>query len=154
MYRTTTGQFQTYNPGAPAPANLATTTTDQGITIPYIVRIERGTSNRGIYDLAVLFDPTKPWTPWAPQAGWNHTLFWPFGSGCEMGHVQGGPGSVLNNTALSRGFMVGSSSMTQYSTHCNDVTSAESLMMLKEHIVETYGEIRYTMSSGGSGGTA
>ena len=152
MYRTTTGQFQTYNPAGPPPANLASTTTDQGVTVPYIVRIERGTANRGIHEIAVLFDPTKPWTAWASQSGWNHKLFWPFGSGCEMGHVQGGPGSVLNNTALSRGFMVASSSMTQYGTHCNDVTSAETVMMLKEHIIETYGPIRYTMSNGGSGG--
>mgnify|MGYP003694656265 CR=1 FL=1 len=34
-----------------------------GVTVPYIVRVERGTLNRGIYDIAVLFDPTKPaWT--------------------------------------------------------------------------------------------
>jgi len=153
MYRTTSNQFAVYDPSAPPPANLATTTTDQGITVPYIVRIERGTTNRGIHDIAVLFDPSKPWTAWATQTGWNRKLFWPFGSGCEMGHIQGGPGNVLNHMALSRGFMVASSSMTQYSLHCNDVTSAETVMMLKEHIIEAYGEIRYTMSSGGSGGT-
>jgi hypothetical protein len=45
-----------------------------------------------------------------------------------------------------------SSSNTQYGTHCNDVLSAETVMMLKEHIMETYGPIRYTMASGGSGG--
>ena len=33
---------------------------DDGRTVPYIVRVERGTINRGIYDIAVLFDPTKP----------------------------------------------------------------------------------------------
>ena len=152
IYRTTTGQFQTYDPNAPPPANLAMTTTDRGVTVPYVVRIERGTTNRGIHEIAVLFDPTKAWAAWARQPQWNQKLFWPFGSGCEMGHVQGGPGSVLNHTALSRGFMVASSSMTQYGTHCNDVTSAETVMMLKEHIVETYGEIRYTMANGGSGG--
>jgi hypothetical protein len=48
--------------------------------------------------------------------------------------------------------MVASSSMTQYGTHCNDVTSAETVIMLKEHIIESYGEIRYTMATGGSGG--
>ena len=35
--------------------------------------VERGTLNRGIYDIAVLFDPTQavPWTALAPQAQWN-----------------------------------------------------------------------------------
>src|SRR5204862_4723158 len=39
-----------------------------------------------------------------------------------------------------------------YGSHCNDVVSAETVMMLEEHIRETYGAIRYTMASGGSGG--
>ena len=30
-----------------------------GTTVPYIVRVERGTMNRGIYDIAVLFDPSQ-----------------------------------------------------------------------------------------------
>src|SRR4030095_3665120 len=33
-----------------------------------------------------------------------------------------------------------------------DVTSAETVMMIKEYITERYGEIRYTMSDGSSGG--
>src|SRR5262245_20060944 len=41
--------FKPYTPG-PAPADLAMTTTDHGMTVPYIVRVERGTMNRGIYD--------------------------------------------------------------------------------------------------------
>ena len=44
---------------------------DRRLTVPYIVRVERGTINRGIYDIAVLFDPTKPWTALAPQPQWN-----------------------------------------------------------------------------------
>src|SRR5438445_5121540 len=47
--------FKPYTPGS-APADLATTTI-AGRTVPYIVRVERGTINRGIYDIAVLFDP-------------------------------------------------------------------------------------------------
>src|SRR5262249_49116643 len=35
----------------------------------------------------------------------------------------------------------------------NDVVSAEALMMLKEHIVESYGPIRYTIGVGCSGGS-
>ncbi|HEX6154962.1 MAG TPA: DUF6351 family protein, partial [Burkholderiales bacterium] len=39
-----TACFKTYNPASPPPvAEVATTTTDTGLTLPYIVRVERGT---------------------------------------------------------------------------------------------------------------
>jgi hypothetical protein len=151
-YKTTANQFAAYDPAKPRPDDMATTTTDAGVTADYIVRIERGTMDRGIHEIAVLYDPSKPWTLWAKQPQWNGKLYIPFGAGCEFSHSQGNPASVLNDMALSRGFMVASSSNTQYGTHCNDVTSAETVMMLKEHITETYGEIRFTVSTGGSGG--
>lgn len=50
-----------YDPDHP-PADVDTTTTDKGNTVPYIVRTEKGTMNRGIYQVAVLYDPSKPWT--------------------------------------------------------------------------------------------
>ncbi|MFL5422547.1 MAG: DUF6351 family protein, partial [Myxococcales bacterium] len=58
--------FKPFTQGT-TPADLAFTTTDQGVTVPYIVRVERGTIDRGIFDIAVLFTPEKPWTPFAPQ---------------------------------------------------------------------------------------
>ena len=152
MYRTTTGQFLVYDPAQPSPANLATTTTDQGITVPYIVRIERGAMNRGIHEIAVLFDPAKPWKPWARQVQWNRKLLMLYGAGTSQVYAQRTPMSVLNNEALSRGFAVANSSMLINSLHANFVTAAETTMMLKEHIIETYGEIRYTIGDGGSGG--
>lgn len=156
QYRTLAGAFAVYNPDSPPAAGaIATITTDVGTTVPYIVRIERGVVNRGKYDLAYLAhpgDPKKDWRPWDASPSWNHKLFWKFGSGCEYGRAQVNPGNVLDDNALRRGFMVGSSEMTQYGSHCNDVTSAETVIMLKEYITEKYGEIRYTMSDGGSGG--
>lgn len=156
QYRTLAGAFATYDPASPpAAALIATTTTDQGKTVPYIVRIERGVMNRGKYDIAYLANPANPtqsWKPWDATPNWNHKLFWKFGSGCEYGRTQGNPGNVVDNDALSRGFMVASSEMTQYGSHCNDVTSAETVIMLKEHIAEQYGSLRFTMSDGGSGG--
>lgn len=156
QYRTLAGNFATYNPASPPPADqIATTVTDEGKTVPYIVRIERGVVNRGKYDLATLAnpaDPTAGWEPWSVPASWNRKLFWKFGSGCDYRRVQANPGSVMDHEALSRGFMVASSEMTNYGTHCNDVTSAETVMMLKEHVTERYGPIRYTMSDGSSGG--
>ncbi|MBC5781328.1 hypothetical protein H8N03_00130 [Ramlibacter sp. USB13] len=156
QYRTLAGSFANYDPAnPPAAANIASVTTDEGRTVPYIVRIERGVINRGKYDVAYLANPANPtqgWAPWNRSPSWNGKLFWKFGSGCEFGRTQVNPGNVLDDVALRRGFMVASSEMTNYGSHCNDVTSAETVMMVKEHITENYGEIRYTMSDGSSGG--
>src|SRR5262249_7079400 len=40
-----------------------------------------------------------------------------------------------------------------FGNNSNSVASAEAVVMMKEHIIETIGEIRYTISSGGSGGS-
>src|SRR2546428_9478969 len=64
--------FRPYDPSKPPPdAFIARTTTDQGVTVPYIVRVETGYENRDQYKIAVLYDPSKPWQPWAAQAQWN-----------------------------------------------------------------------------------
>lgn len=162
-----TGLFRTFDPALPPP-DIATVTTDQGNEVPFVVRIERGTMDRGIYEIGVLFDLDDPaWAPWAPQAGWNGKLHVPFGGNCEPRHEQTGPPgdflptdreawllhSVVLERALSRGFMVATSGLNVLGQNCNDVVSAEALMMLKEHIVETYGEIRYTTAEGCSGGS-
>ena len=147
-----TGQFAAYDPSNP-PLDLATTTTDQGTTVPYIVRVERGTMDRGIYDIAALYDPAAPWQPWAPQPGWNHKLFIPFGESCAPRYRQEPPNDVLYDLALSRGFVVAANGLNTLGQNCNPVVSAEALLMLKEHIQETYGAIRYTLSDGCSGGS-
>jgi hypothetical protein len=139
--RTSGGGFVAYDPVDP-PADVATVTTDQGVTVPYIVRRERGTMNRGIYDVAVLFDPTQPWEPWAPQEAWNGKLIWQFGPGAGTQHRQGATQSVLQDARLSAGFMVANHSLNTHGSNANTIVNAESVMMVKEHIVETYGKIR------------
>ena len=166
FYRSTnpaTG-FLAYDPANP-PSDVTTTTTDQGITVPYIVRREQGTLNRSIYSFAVLFDPSKPALPWLSPTGWNHKLFYLFEGGALPKHFQGVPISVFDSAyenvfsrafddlALSRGFAVATTSRDIMGNNSNSVTSAESVMMLKEHIVESLGEIRYTLSNGTSGGS-
>ena len=152
MYRTTANNFATYDPSLPPPSNLVMTTTDQGVTIPYIVRIERGTMNRGLHEIAVLFDPAHPWSAWAAQPQWNRKLVVQYGAGTSQQYRQGTTQSVLNHEALSLGYAVVNSSMLINGQHSNFVTAAETTMMLKEHIIENYGEIRYTIGQGGSGG--
>jgi hypothetical protein len=144
--------FKPYTPGS-TPADLATTITSAGLTVPYIVRVERGTINRGIYDIAVLFDPAQPWTALAPQAQWNGKVLYTFGASTGQPRLQfRSEQNWADDLALSRGFMVVDNSVTDSLYNANRVLVAETVMMMKEHIVDRYGEIRYTMSNGGSGG--
>jgi hypothetical protein len=147
-----TTSFAAYDVNNP-PSDARMVTTDEGKTVPYIIRQETGTQNRGIYRIAVLHDPTQPIEPWSPPEAWNHKLFYPFGASCGTVYSQASAQNVQNNNALSRGFMVATSSLNVLGNNCNTVLSAETMMMLKEHIVDRYGTIRYTFGSGGSGGS-
>jgi hypothetical protein len=151
-YRSTGGAFRDYNPNSP-PSDVASTTTDQGKTVPYIVRIETGYQDRDQYKIAILYDPWKPWKPWRPQDGWNHKLLINHGASCGIDHQSGSAPDVENDAALSRGFAVMSTALNNAGHNCNIVTQAESMVMAKERLVEQYGEIRYTIGTGCSGGS-
>ena len=145
--------FKPYTPGT-TPADLATTTTTGGLTVPYIVRVERGTINRGIYDIAVLFDPSQPWSALAPQQQWNGKVVYTFGASTGQPRLQfRTEQNWADDAALSRGFMVVDNSLTDSLYNSNRVLVTETVMMMKEHIVDTYGEITYTMGNGCSGGS-
>ncbi len=145
--------FQPYAVGS-SPADMAMTTTNTGTTVPYIVRVERGTMNRGIYDIAVLFDPTQPWTALAPQPQWNGKVVYSFGASTGQPRLQNRSSqNWADNAALSRGFMVVDNSLNDSSRNSNRVLNAETVMMMKEHIVDHYGEIKYTLGNGCSGGS-
>ena len=69
MYKSTAGgEFQSYDPENP-PSDVGETETDQGKKVPYIVRVGTGAIDRDEYRIAVLYNPSKPWAPWAPQDG-------------------------------------------------------------------------------------
>jgi Tannase-like family of unknown function (DUF6351) len=149
-----THTFKPYDPTAPpAPALIASTTTDRGVTVPYIVRSEHGAMDRGLYDVTVLDDPAAAWAPWSPQPGWNHKVLYQFGGGTAPWHTNGAPQNDVIDVALSRGFLVANNNLNIRGDDANDVVSAEALMMLKEHVAETYGVIRYTIGAGCSGGS-
>ena len=140
-----------YDPESP-PSDVDTTTTDEGKTVPYVVRTEKGTSDRGIYSFSVLYDPAKPWTALQPQEGWNRKLLWKFGSSSDGDRRQAAPLSTLDPKALSRGYGVATNSLNVNGNNSNQVLSAETLYLLRERIVEQYGgPIRYTMGDGCSG---
>jgi Tannase-like family of unknown function (DUF6351) len=146
--------FKPYNPASPPPLDLAMTTTTTRLTVPYIVRVERGTLNRGIYDIAVLFDPSQPWTALAPQPQWNGKVVYTFGASTGQPRLQfRTEQNWADDAALSRGFMVVDNSLTDSLYNSNRVLVSETVMMMKEHIVDTYGEITYTVGNGCSGGS-
>ena len=59
-------------------------------TIDYIVRRERGTINRAIYEIAMIQDPSASAAdPWNKSAGWNGRLVYSFGGGCAAGPRRG-----------------------------------------------------------------
>ena len=150
----TGGGFQSYDPSSPPPSALiATTTTDQGVTVPYVIREETGYEDRDQYAIATLFDPGKPWQPWAPQQQWNHKLVIEHGASCGADHDTGTAPSVEDDAALSRGFAVMSTALDNAGHNCDLVTEAESLAIAKEHLIESYGQIRYTIGTGCSGGS-
>lgn len=147
--------FKPYAPGS-APADLATTITSDGLSVPYIVRVERGTMNRGIYDIAVLYDPTRaaPWTALDPQPQWNGKVVYSFGASTGQPRLQARSShNWADHLALSRGFMVVDNSLTDSALNSNRVLVSETLMMMKERIVDAYGPIKYMMGNGCSGGS-
>ncbi|MGH7819339.1 MAG: DUF6351 family protein, partial [Candidatus Binatia bacterium] len=124
-----------------------------GNTVRHVVRRERGAINRGLYAVAYLIDPAEGSPePWDPQDGINGKLYYPFGASCNTNQTQGTMPNVLDQGRLSRGFAVATTSLNVLGHHCNPVISAETAMMTKERLIEQIGEIRYTMSTGGSGG--
>jgi hypothetical protein len=147
-----TGQFGSYDPANP-PSDVASTTTDNGQTVPYIVRVETGYQDRDQYQIATLFQPGKPWTAWDPQPQFDHKLLITHGASCGIDHQSATAPSVIDDTALSRGFAVMSTALDNAGHNCNIVTEAESLVMAKEHLIEQYGTLRYTIGTGCSGGS-
>ncbi len=147
--------FKPYTMGT-TPGDLASTTTDAGATVPYIVRVERGTMNRGIYDIAVLYDATKTsWNPQAPHAGWNRTVLFNFGASTGQPRRQTRPATAWSGSdaQLAKGALVVANSMTDSARNSNRVMMSETVMMMKEHIADTYGNIKFTIGSGCSGGS-
>ena len=170
--------FAAYDPQN-SPSDVKNTTTDQGRTVPFIVRLETGYQDRDQYRIAVLFQPGQPWTAMEPQPQFNHKLLINHGASCGVDYETGGAPSVLPSTetsiplvgvslpiglpfdflddaserALGKGFAVMSTALDNSGHNCNVALQAESLVMAKERVIEQYGELRYTIGEGCSGGS-
>ena len=145
--------FKPFDRSQPPPADLAHTKVG-GRDVPYIVRLETGTINRAVYQIAYLDDPAAATRQgFAPPPAWNGRLVYTFGGSCMAGYIQGrNSGGVMNDLHLSRGYAVASSSLNVFGNVCNGVVSAETLMMVKERFIETVGVPKHTIGWGGSGG--
>ena len=165
FYRAHDGTFKPLaQPAGPRPADLATTTTSDGKTVPYIVRVDAGTINRAIYQFAVLDDPANAELDapaWTLRGGWNRKVVVSFGGSSGTQYIQGvqappapgnGSGGILNHTFLSRGFGHLLSSELVNGRRGNAVLQGETLMMIKEYLIERYGVPKFFIGNGGSGG--
>jgi hypothetical protein len=159
VYLNDAGVFKPLPSRTSYPADLVYTTTTEGKTVPYIVRVETGTINRGIYETAVLYDPTTEAapTPFNPPMAWNHRLVYTLGGGCTGGwYIQGsslGNGGILEDLILQKGYGIAASSLNVYGNNCQDLLAAETLAMTKARFVENFGPVAFTIGYGCSGGT-
>jgi hypothetical protein len=149
-----TGAFQDYDPkNPPSDDQIETTTTTEGVTVPFIVRLESGYIDRDQYAIATLFDPKAKWTATKPQKQFNHRLVITHGFSCDTEYKTGEAPSVLEPKVLGGGFMVMSNALDHAGHNCNLLTQAESLVMTKEYAIDHYGTLRWTIGSGCSGGS-
>jgi hypothetical protein len=148
--------FQPYDPSDP-PSDVAQTTTDQGVTVPFIVRTETGYMDRDQYQIAVLYQPGKPWSAVAPQRQFDHKLLIVHGVSCGVDHMTGAAppttGDDAGDYALGKGYMTMSTALDNSGHNCDLPLQAESLVMAKEHVIKSYGALRYTVGTGCSGGS-
>jgi hypothetical protein len=158
VYRNTaaTPQFVPLKTTTALPTDVATTTVN-GKSVPYIVRVETGVINRAIYQISMIHNPIAEAVPSyaSSPSGWNGKLVYTFGGGCTGGWYRQGntTGGVLDNPILSQGYAMASSSLNVFGNNCQDLTAAESMAMVKERFIEAYGPPRYTIGWGCSGGS-
>jgi len=158
--------LQPYDAVSP-PSDVAAMTGADGVERPFIVRQELGYQDRDQYKIFVPWQPEQDWQPWAPQPQWNRKLLITHGGGAGGDHGAGNAptddysGTIPANpvleqsyiTALGKGFAVLTTALDNNGHNVNIAVQAESLMMAKERFVEQYGELRYTIGTGCSGGS-
>jgi len=155
VYKSTSGTFKALSNPPTLPADVAQITTNEGRGANYIVRVETGTINRAIYQIAILHDPTTESAPsfWSKPVAWNGRLIYSYGGGMAAGYHQGAPVNSINDAWLSLGYAVAVSTLNVFGNNNNDVLSAETTTMVKERFIERFGEPRYTIGWGSSGGS-
>lgn len=145
------------------PADIARTPVN-GVSAPFVVRVEAGSINRFLYTIATLAPFAAPASAPAQfdKSVWNNKLVYWLRGGVGIGHQQGtamwfngGVSSAERRVLpaiLAQGYAVVSSSGNETGVHYNMRLAEETAMMTKERFIEAYGVPRFTISMGGSGG--
>jgi len=145
---------------ASIPEDVTTIEVDGEVT-PFVIRNEIGTINRAVYWIHTL-DPEPDPGAEAPSPTWNGRLVYSFGGGCGTSYSQGEPiaesvgadlGGPVQLDLLERGYASATATLNTFQVACNDVLSAETLLMVKENFIETYGVPELTIGEGASGGS-
>ncbi|HEY0973641.1 MAG TPA: DUF6351 family protein [Solimonas sp.] len=169
----TLGFKELTDPYAPYPSDVIMTETDDGRAVPFVVRMETRAINRGMARLSVLDDPAArgPDAPFAASQ-WNHNVYYVYGESCGVGYQQNrtDPNIVLGALELAefsadnllvnlvgiadrlgKGDLVAHNTLSAFGNHCNPIISMETTMLMKEHISEQYGLVRFVVGTNGSG---
>lgn len=160
FYRNKSGGNSRWNTPTAYPVDMTYITIDEGKpterTVPYLVRLETGTINRGIYQSAMLHDPLNDGEigPNKRSKAWNGKLMYPLGGGCQGGwYTQGATfGTLIVDEWMKQGYAAVTSTLNIFGSNCNDLLSSETVAMTKERFIEAYGAPVYTIGTGGSGG--
>ncbi|MEZ5382800.1 MAG: DUF6351 family protein [Microthrixaceae bacterium] len=137
------------------PTDARMVATADGSQRPLIIRDEFGVINRSPYQVSV-FDPSPSGEPDGSSfdsAGWNGRLVYRYGGGCGTSYTQG---FFLLGEAeadlYAKGYATATATFNTFQVMCDDVLSAETTSMVKEHVIETLGAPVVTIGEGGSGG--
>ena len=140
------------------PDDMGLITIIDQIDQPYIVRVETGTVNRAVYEIAMLHNPlngSRSLDPWNRSPYWNDKLVYTHGGGCRAGWYQQGDrtGGVMRRGLFEQGYALTSATLNVFGQNCNDLLASETHIMVKERFIEHYGEPDYTIATGASGGS-
>lgn len=140
------------------PEDMGLITVIDQIDQPYIVRVETGTVNRAVYEIAMLHNPlngSRSLDPWNRSPYWNDKLVYTHGGGCRAGWYQQGDrtGGVMRRGLFEQGYALTSATLNVFGQNCNDLLASETHIMVKERFIEHYGEPDYTIATGASGGS-
>lgn len=136
----------------------AATLTVNGRDLPFVVRLERGVSNRFIYGIAMPapFPESLERPETLDNRAWNGRLVYKFQGGVGIGRWQGrfslSARQALHYEALRRGYAVAYSTGTRTGTHYDPRLAEATALRLKNHFTAVYGRPRYTLGLGASGG--
>lgn len=161
FYLATDGRFRIYDAANP-PEDLVQFPVGETL-VPFVVRVETGTINRFVYNIAMLapFPESLARPSTLNNSAWNQKAIYYLGGGVGIGHWQGeafwhgGLSSAergLFAAMLQGGYAIMTSSGNTTATHYNLELAEETALMVKRHFTATYGRPDYTISIGGSGG--